>query len=129
MIQSKLNIEYKYNWISTTIKKKYMELILSGKKTTEYKENTEYWNKRLNKIKNKKNIAINFLCGRINYKFEVILIEAFFDYSNDGCFIDIDGKKVYEWWEIRLGKRIKWMDNNMLKLLGDNYGSLHKIIW
>ncbi len=107
MIQSKLNIEFKYNWISTTIKKKYMELILSGKKTTEYKENTEFWNKRLNKIMNKRNIAINFLCGRINYKFEVKIIIPYFDYSNDGCFIDIDEKKVYEWWEIRLGKRIK----------------------
>lgn len=59
--------------ISTTIKRFYMDQILSGKKRTEFKEYNEYWCKRL---PGNRSGIINFLCGQISYKYTYTDIEV-----------------------------------------------------
>ena len=53
--------------LSTTIKKVFMDRILSGEKKVEYKENTRYWQDR---IKGDATV-INFLCGQKFYKYKI----------------------------------------------------------
>lgn len=94
-------------YISTTIKRKWMDLILSGEKQSEFKGNTKFWNKRLKRIqellKRKELVFINFLCGAESYQFKV---DCIIHYS---CFpaFNIDGKEFTDYWEIKIGKRIK----------------------
>lgn len=64
-------------WISTTIKKEYMDRILNGDKNCELKGDTVFWSKRLDKLIGKGNVAINFLCGQESYKFKVNSITKF----------------------------------------------------
>lgn len=90
--------------ISTTIKKIYMDKILSGEKTSEYKANTPFWNKRLikyiNRLTDEDPLIITFLCGQKSYKY----------YVKDVICVPlpmvIDGKKVDCYWEIQLGKKV-----------------------
>ena len=58
--------------MSTTIKRVYMDQILSGEKKVEYKENTPYWQDR---IKGGASI-INFLCGQKFYKYRIVRIRC-----------------------------------------------------
>lgn len=99
-------------WISTTIKKKYMDKILEGKKTIEYKKASEYWEKRLNKYReygreDYSDVGINFLCGQKSYKFEVKNVSLW--YHTDG--LEIDGEMVRHVFHIVLGKRLDTEDN------------------
>jgi len=95
--------------ISTTIKKKWMDKILSGEKTSELKADSPYWNKRINNIiRHKLNemgytkVIINFLCGQKSYKYEVLAI-----HKNIDSGINIDGIFHKRYWEIELGGRLK----------------------
>ena len=98
---AKCGWETKTKWVSTTIKRKWMDKILSGEKTIEYKGATEFWNTRLNKLLYcGEEISINFLCGRVSYKFKVIRI---FYYDNDRV---IDGVLHKGFFEIHLGEQI-----------------------
>ena len=94
-------------YISTTIKRKWMDLILSGEKQSEFKGNTKFWNKRLTKIQvlllQNELVFINFLCGVESYKYKVKWIIHHITIQGK----DIDGKKSNDYWEIVLGKRIK----------------------
>lgn len=90
-------------WISTTIKKKWMVKILSGEKTIEYKGATDFWRPRLDKIMinhSDKEIGINFLYGRVPYKYKV---ENIYYYYGDRV---IDGVLHHGFYEIHLGDRI-----------------------
>lgn len=94
--------------ISTTIKRKWLDKILSGEKKIEYKGDTLFWNKRLCKIVRAKmlqpdiKVIINFLCGRESYKFQVLAVERNIDSG-----MDIDGTFYEKYWEIHLGEQIK----------------------
>ena len=98
-------------WLSTTIKKEYMMLILAGVKRSEFKGNSEYWNKRITNLKDNlkynrssppnyewfdaKDVSINFLCGRKSYKYEVFAI------LRHHTPMEIDGVYYPRFWEIR----------------------------
>jgi len=92
------------DWISTTIKGKYMEKILSGEKSVEYKEASEFWEKRLKKYigDHEEGLGINFICGQEVYKFEVTRVSIRTTMS-----IEIDGKEVDRYYKIFLGERIE----------------------
>lgn len=91
-------------WISTTIKRKWIDKILSGEKKREYKEHSDFWQKRLDPLLNcNEDICINFLCGQESYKFKVLYIE----YVNVTWSIDIDGKICNEYYSIYIGDRIE----------------------
>jgi hypothetical protein len=81
-----------------------MNEILSGEKTVEYKGDTNFWHTRLAKFEFELNLctAINFLCGRKCYKYQVTEVTQYLDPF--GFVIDEKTYKIY--WEIRLGKRI-----------------------
>jgi len=85
--------------ISTTIKKCYMDQIRSGKKTVEYKGMSAFWECRLQKLIDRENVVINFLCGQASYKYAVKKVVRVM--SNTG--MDIDGTRYYSWYEIHLG--------------------------
>ena len=94
-----------FNWISTTIKKVYMDQILKGIKKAEFKGATDFWKKRLDKYKNFEDgtLGINFLCGQNSYKFFVKDI-----YKWHGTRpLDIDGKEFHIYYQILLGDRIE----------------------
>ena len=98
--------------ISTTIKRKWMDKILSGEKTSEFKGDTEFWNKRINKILRAKmneigceEVIITFLCGQISYKYKVLAI-----HKNIDGGMDIDGIFYKKYWKIELGNQI--MENH-----------------
>lgn len=59
--------------ISTTIKRKYMDAILSGQKDVEYKAYNEYWCKRLH---GNSSGVINFLCGQQCYKYKYTAVDV-----------------------------------------------------
>lgn len=104
--------------ISTTIKKVYMDQILAGTKKIEYKGNTEFWNKRLIKFTESKNlvdnkvnchilsykvpnVVITFLCGSQPYKYKVEKISYVPERKHiDGIIYDVH-------WQIHLGDRIQ----------------------
>lgn len=93
-------------WISTTIKKKWMDKILSGEKKSELKGATKYWKKRIDKItstypSDQEETGINFLCGRKSYKYHIKIIIRFYFPK------EIDGEIFNNWYEIVLGDRIK----------------------
>lgn len=91
--------------ISTTIKKIWLDKILSGEKSIEFKIASNHWNKRLLRLTDPRwtrPIEINFLCGRDSYRFRVESVEIIID--PDG--FDIDGEITNEYYAIHLGKRI-----------------------
>jgi hypothetical protein len=99
-------------WISTTIKKKYLDQILFGTKNIERKVANEYWNKRLNKIladftpSNRgkiKGVGLSLLCGQESYKFKVTHIYK----RHLSMGQEIDGVWTKDWWEIHIGDRIE----------------------
>lgn len=92
--------------ISTTIKRTWMDKILSGEKKIEYKDNTEYWRKRLSNIDDidiESGVEINFLCGQVAYRYKVIDIALIIHKEP----MDIDGVKTNTWYEIHLGERVQ----------------------
>ena len=89
-------------WISTTIKKKYMEKILNGEKTMECKGATPFWEKRLDKLMMAGSVGINFLCGNKPYKFQVTGITK--TRNKNGRLID--GVMYYVYYKIDIGDRI-----------------------
>jgi len=92
-------------WISTTIKRKWMDKILSGEKTSELKIRSEHWNKRLTcSTYDTGKLGINFLCGRVAYKYHVKMIQL---HVLPDTTKSIDGVVVKEWYEIHLGERIE----------------------
>lgn len=92
--------------ISTTIKRHWINEILNGIKTSEFKGNTDYWNKRLRRfIGHDFDINptyINFLCGKMSYKFRIknIILHATPGY--------IDGIDYNSYWQIVLWYRVRW---------------------
>lgn len=91
--------------ISTTIKAKWLDKIESGEKTVELKEAKEFWRQRLHPLLRWKGpIQIVFICGR--YRKAVYQVAGISYHSVPGYSIDIDGKKVPAWYEIKLGDRI-----------------------
>lgn len=87
-------------YISTTIKKVWLEQILSGEKVIEFKGATDFWIKRLMPmLEGSDRIIINFLCGRKSFKFTVLNV----------CHVrsrrpfKIDEVYFYEWFEIHIG--------------------------
>lgn len=95
------------NWITTTIKQKYLDEILSGKKIAESKVAKPFWKKRLHKYRGEHdgNLGINFVCGQDNFKFYVTEI-VHKELPLDRC-IDIDGEQTRKYYLIYLGDRIK----------------------
>ena len=90
-------------WISTTIKRIYMNEIILGTKKREYKIYNEFWKKRLDPLIGiEEEIGINFLCGQMPYKYHV----QFIQYVNINWNYDIDGNRVNEFYIIYLGDRI-----------------------
>lgn len=91
-------------FISTTIKRKWLDKILSGEKTIERKVYTKFWTKRLEPLtKTDEKIGINLLCGRKSYKFKVTKVE--FNATEDPT--EIDGVWTLLWYDIHIGERIK----------------------
>jgi len=91
-------------WISTTIKRVWLDKILSGEKTSEFKVASDFWKKRLTCGHYAPGeLGINFLCGRVAVKYEVLWIQL---WALPGQIKNIDGKVVREWYEIHLGERI-----------------------
>lgn len=78
--------------ISTTIKRKWMDKILSGEKTVEYKPVNDYWKPR---IDGKRHTMINFLCGH-----EMLRIESIVTPLDIGEFAET------ECYAIHLGERV-----------------------
>jgi hypothetical protein len=94
---------FEWHYISTTIKQKHLNRIMAGTKKTEYKINNAFWLKRLHKYEgiNYGCLAISFLCGRKNYKFNVK--KVVFHASKRL----IDGiEPLWGYWAIHLGGRI-----------------------
>lgn len=88
--------------ISTTIKKKWLDKILSGDKTIEYKGDTPFWRKRLDKLLYcGEDVVITFLCGRKSYKFKV---EKIFLFIGERV---IEGTCYNAFYEIHLGEQIQ----------------------
>jgi hypothetical protein len=92
-------------WVSTTIKKVWMDEILAGRKCIEYKDRSEYWKKRLEdlayNVGTHTGHGINFLCGRKSYKFRIDRIEM-----KCGAMI-IDNKPSNSWYEIHIGLQFR----------------------
>jgi len=85
-------------FITTTIKRKYMDQILSGIKTVEYKGYTDFWSTRINRVLHNPvypdNCVINFLCGQKAYKYKITKIELQVGPR------EIDGAKYDKYYEI-----------------------------
>ena len=80
-----------------------MDKILSMQKRVEYKEYSEFWQKRLDPLlRCYDKICINFLCGQKSYKFEVMYLERI----KVQWAIDIDGKICHEYYAIYIGEKI-----------------------
>ena len=95
-------------WISTTIKRVWLDKILSGEKTSEFKVASDFWMKRLTCGHYAPGeLGINFLCGRKAVKYNVTRIVF---WGMPGQRMNIDGKVVKEWYEIVLGERIRESD-------------------
>ena len=88
--------------ISTTIKRKWLDQILSGIKTVEYKGATPFWRARLDKLRyTDEPRVITFLCGRESYKFKVKGVYLV------GQFKVIEGTGYRHYYEIHLGEQIQ----------------------
>lgn len=88
--------------LSTTIKKVWMDKILSGEKKVEYKGATDYWKKRI--CWPNCPTEINFLCGQKSYRYKIPRIVQCVDALHPK---DIDGVLFSEWYEIELGERVR----------------------
>ena len=99
-----MKIDY---WISTTIKKKYMDKILSLEKVIESKGATDFWIKRLSKarelLRKNKTVGINFLCGRKSYKFKV---NEIYLVDSNTLLCRVDDQYFRNIYNIYLGERI-----------------------
>lgn len=96
------------NWISTTIKRKYMDKILEGEKRVEYKKASEFWKKRLQKyigFFSCRDVGINFLCGQESYKYMVQQVTR-----HRHLKIEIDGELIEDYYKIYLGQRLKELE-------------------
>lgn len=92
-------------WLSTTIKRKHLDKILSGEKTSEYKNASEHWVKRCENAKSSDgDIGIIFICGSVVYRYEVR--DIIFNYDHDDPF-EIDDEMCAAWYDIALGARIR----------------------
>ena len=98
-------------WISTTIKKEYMKQILDGEKKIEYKGYIPFWKKRLDRFvsrtklmryKGLVGVGINFLCGKLSYKYQVIGVY----FHTVKKPIDIVGQEFKKYYTIHIGERI-----------------------
>ena len=94
--------------ISTTIKKVWLDKILSGEKTVERKRATQFWITRLQPFVGKtvaqmSQTQINFLCGKYAIKYRVKTVVRL----HSGTPIDIDGVPATDWYEIYLGERVE----------------------
>ena len=93
-----------------TLKKKWFDLIASGKKTTEYREIKNYWKRRLVTITNENILCPNFIGHPFTFnKFDVIDFRN--GYSKDCSSMRVEFKGIdFEEFEgrvcfaIRLGK-------------------------
>lgn len=108
--------------ITTTIKRKYLDEILLGRKTVEYKGDTDHWHRRLHKfikkVQKAGQLKINFVCGREAYKFHVKNVS----YIEREIFID--EIEYCAFYSISLGDRVP--DNMIQRTLdpediGDMY--------
>lgn len=88
------------NTISTTIKRKYLDRILSGEKNVEYKGATPYWKKRLEKNLGLyyKDLAIVFVCSQEAYRFTVTNVVHRYESKV------IDGVRYESYYAIHLGR-------------------------
>lgn len=95
-----------FNWISTTIKKIYLDNILVNNKTSEYKGASEFWIKRLEKYigPHENDLGINFLCGKMSVKFFVKEVHR---YNPIGFPYTIDGVEFKSYYDIKIGNRIE----------------------
>lgn len=95
-------------WISTTIKRKWLDKILSGEKTIERKVASEYWEPRISKARHElacgHEVGLNLLCYRDCHKFKVLKIER--QILPTGQRRDIDGVMTQIWFEIHIGDEI-----------------------
>ncbi len=96
-------------WISTTIKKIYLDKILTGEKRIERKVGNEFWEPRLTKALHElacgREVGLNLLCSQKNHKFKVKEIEKIV--LPTGMRKEIDGVKTQIWFEIHIGDEIK----------------------
>lgn len=96
-------------YISTTIKKVWLDKILSGEKKIELKPGTDFWKKRLMPmLEGSDRIILSLLCGRKAYKFSVMNV----CYVQSRRPLKIDVPYYYSWFEIHLGELIevnKWV--------------------
>lgn len=90
--------------ISTTIKKKWLDEILSGKKTSEFKGDTAFWHNRIlkgiTKLEGKEEVNINFLCGRNSYMYKVKAI------THHKKTYKIDEQEFPAYFDIELGEQV-----------------------
>lgn len=99
-------------WIPTTIKKKWLELIISGEKTIEYKVDSAHWEPRMAKAMSElafgREVGASFLCGQESVKYKVTKVERIFLPKIRGKpGFDLDGKEVWRYYEVHLGERIE----------------------
>jgi len=88
-------------WITTTIKCVYLDKIISGEKTHEFKGKTKFWKTRLDKLLDYDGpIGINLLCGQEAVKFDVPRIIW---WDKEG---KIDGKTYDSYYAIEIGERL-----------------------
>ena len=91
--------------ISTTIKRVWMDKILSGEKTSEFKGATPFWDKRLKPLLYcGEEIIITFLCGKQPYWFRVRNV-FYYDHPRT-----INGTEHRAFYEIALGEQIDDME-------------------
>jgi hypothetical protein len=91
-------------FISTTIKRKWLDKILSGEKKSELKVCSRFWMRRLTCGEYAPGeMGINFLCGREAVKYNVTMVQL---WAIPGKTMNIDGKVYTNWYEIHLGERI-----------------------
>ena len=94
----KLKILWPKYWISTTIKKPWLDKILSGEKPNELKGKNKYWETRIEPLLNMKcgEVGLNLLNGRDSYKF---LIKEINVWHGDEP-TKIDDEEYLEYYEI-----------------------------
>lgn len=94
---------FEVKWISTTIKRKWLDPILSGEKKFESKVANEFWTLRLEKLMGEDDVGLCLVCGRDVHKFKVVSVTK----HHDDQPINIDGWLTRDWFEIEIGEEIK----------------------
>ena len=96
-------------WIPTTIKRKYLDKILAGKKTIEQKVDSDHWRPRMERaaheLANDRAVGTCFLCGRQVVKYKVNAVSR--GIVDTGKRIQIDEVLTQIWWDIHLGDQIQ----------------------